>query len=129
CGCNAVGGGGGGGPHVEIHSVSVDPTTVGDGAPFTVNWQVAYNNDQGVFTELGLYVGMAGDLSTADGRDRRRLFALADTGGAPNHPGSSASCMRSGDLVKCMTGAGVTIPKGATTLTFRLCSENVLNAA
>ena len=130
CGCNAGGGGGGGAPSVAIHSVTVEPTTVPDGGAFTVKWDVSYANGLGVVTDIGLYLGAPGELTTSSARSGRALFALADTGGAPNRPGTSATCTRTGGSVRCTPGnSSVSVTTGAVALTFRLCSAEVLNSA
>ena len=135
-GCNigsgiGGGGGGGGGPSVAIHAVNIEPSTVADGGSFTVTWDVSYNNGQGVFPEIGLYLGAAGDLATASARDSRSVFVFADTGGAPNHPGMTTTCTRTGARVQCTPGLNSSreVPAGPTEVTFRLCSENVLSSA
>jgi hypothetical protein len=122
-------------PTVAIASVSVDPTTVADGATFDVTWDVSHSNHLGELIEMGLYLGTAADLTSASALDARVFFDQATTPGSglPDPSHSHITCTRSGTGVLCGDGAGMglrTVPTGAVTeTTFRACNSLVTDAS
>lgn len=114
---------------VAVDSLSAEPESVNDGEKFDVAWQVSHTTAAGYVTEIGLYLGTPVDLATASGRDRRSLFVVAVTSGAPNDASSSSvSCTRTGTLVKCDgTSYSSRDISGVTDFTFRACNSYVLS--
>jgi hypothetical protein len=135
CGGGAADAQGSGRPTVAIASVSVDPTTVADGATFEVTWDVSHSNHLGEFIEMGLYLGTAADLTSASALDARVFFDQATTPGSglPDPSHSHITCTRTGTGVLCGDGAGMgirAVPTGGLTeTTFRACNSLVTDSS
>jgi len=112
---------------LKIDSLSVTPTTVGDGESFQVTWKVSHPTKSGYVTEIGLFRGTPATLTTASQLDSSRLFNLATTAGVSNGvDDSSITCTRTGTIVRCGTNGGQDVA-GVTDFTFRACSSYVLS--